>query len=60
LFVSTSGFSKDARYEADRSVVPLTLLNLADLRDLLIDHYEKVDSATRALVPLRQLYLPVD
>ncbi len=60
LFVSTSGFSKEARYEADRSAVPLTLLNLADLRDLLIEQYDRVDAATRALVPLRQLYLPVD
>ena len=60
LFVSTGGFTKEARYEADRSAVPLTLLNLADLRDLLIQHYDQVDASTRALVPLRQLYLPVD
>jgi hypothetical protein len=36
-------------------------LRLADLRDLLIQHYDHVAAATtRALVPLNQLYLPVD
>jgi len=60
LFVSTGGFSKEARYEAERSAIPLTLLHLADVRDLLIEHYDDVDAATRALVPLRQIYWPVD
>lgn len=60
LFVSTGGFSKEARYEADRSAVPLTLLALTDLRDLLIEHYDKVDTATRGLIPLRQIYLPAE
>lgn len=60
LFVSTGGFSKEARYEAERSAIPLTLLHLADVRDLLIEHYDNVDAATRALVPLRQIYWPVD
>jgi restriction system protein len=60
LFVSTGGFTKEARYEADRSAVPLTLLTLAELRDLLIEHYDKVDAPTRSLVPLRQIYWPAD
>jgi len=60
LYVSTGGFTKESRYEADRSAVPLTLLNLADLRDLLLQHYDRADATTRALVPLKQLYLPVD
>jgi restriction system protein len=60
LFVSTGGFTKDARYEADRSAVPLTLLTLADLRDLLVEYYDSVDTATRSLVPLRQIYLPAE
>ena len=60
LFVSTGGFTKEARYEADRSAVPLTLLTLADLRDLLIEHYDNVDAATRSLVPLRQIHWPAD
>lgn len=60
LFVNTGGFTKEARYEADRSAVPLTLLTLADLRDLLIEHYDRVDAATRSLIPLRIIHWPVD
>ena len=59
LFVSTGGFTKDARYEAERSNVPLTLLGLPDLRRLLVEHYENVDAETRRLVPLTMLYWPV-
>ena len=59
LFVSTGGFTKDARYEAERSNVPLTLLGLPDLRRLLVEHYDGVDTETRRLVPLTVLYWPV-
>lgn len=59
LFVSTGGFTKDARYEADRSSVPLTLVGLPELRELLTDHYEGTDVETRRLVPLTRLYWPI-
>jgi restriction system protein len=59
LYVSTGGFSKDAHYEADRSTVPLTLINLEALRKLLIDNYDRLDPEARALVPLRKFYWPV-
>ena len=59
LYVSTGGFSKDARYEADRSRVPLTLLDITDLRELLLTHYENLDPETRTLVPLKKVYWPV-
>jgi restriction system protein len=58
LYVSTGGFAKDAHYEADRASVPLTLVPLPVLRQLLVDHYEKLDAETRALVPLKKLYWP--
>lgn len=58
LYVSTGGFTKDAKYEADRANVPLKLLNLADLRDLLLEYYEQLDPRARALVPLRKTYVP--
>lgn len=60
LYVSTGGFTKEARYEAERSSVPLTLLSLADLRDLLVEQYDSLDAATRGLVPLRHIYCPAD
>lgn len=59
LYVSTGGFSQDARYEADRSTVPLTLLTMPDLRRLLLDYYENLDSETRSLVRLKRVYWPV-
>jgi len=60
LYVSTGGFTKEARYEADRAIVPLTMITLPKLRELLLQHYEKLDPAARALVPLQRLYWPVE
>lgn len=59
LYVSTGGFSKDARYEAERSSVPLTLIDLPALRELVVEHYEQLDPEVRQLVPLTRLYWPV-
>jgi len=58
LYVSTGGFTKEARYEADRSPIPITLLDLDDLVDLLVENYEKLGPDTRALVPLIRFYWP--
>lgn len=60
LYVSTGGFSKDAKYEADRSNVPITLIDLDDLVELLMQHYENIDPDTRSLTPLVKLYWPVN
>lgn len=59
LYVSTGGFTKDARYEAERAAVPLTLITLPVLRRLLVEQYERLDPETAALVPLRRVYWPV-
>lgn len=59
LYVSTGGFTREARYEAERSSVPLTLVALPDLRELLVEHYDALDSETRRLVPLAKLYWPI-
>lgn len=58
LYVSTGGFSKDARYEADRASIPVTLWELDDVVRALVDYYETVDAETRQLVPLKRLYWP--
>jgi restriction system protein len=58
LYVSTGGFSKDARYEAERSQTPLTLVDVDLLVSLLIQYYDQLDSDTRALVPLVKIYWP--
>jgi restriction system protein len=58
LYVSTGGYSKDARYEADRASIPLTLMDLEGLVDLLVEYYEQLDLATRSLIPLTRIYWP--
>ena len=58
LYVSTGGFTKEARYEAERSTVPVTLIDIDELAELLISNYDTADSETKALVPLVKLYWP--
>lgn len=57
LYVSTGGFTKDARYEADRAKTGVRLLTLVDLRRLLVENYEKLDEEIRSLVPLKRIYI---
>lgn len=58
LYVSTGGFSKDARYEAERAQIPLTLMDIDDLVKSILDHYQNMDADAQRLVPLRKLYWP--
>ena len=60
LYVSTGGFTKDARYEADRASVPLQLLGLVDLRKILVDYYDGLDEEIRSLLPLKRIYVLAD
>jgi len=56
LYVSSGGFTKDAKYEADRSNIPVTLLDLDELAKLVVTHYENFDFEGRALIPLIRVY----
>jgi restriction system protein len=58
LYVSTGGFAREARYEADRASCPITLIDLDELVSLLLEHYDETDPRTRALVPLVPIYWP--
>jgi len=58
LYVSTGGFSKDARYEADRASIPLVLLDLDDLVKEILRHYKDMDMDARSLIPLTNIYWP--
>lgn len=60
LYLSTGGFSKEAHYEAERSNVPLKLLDLDALAQLIETHYESFDTEGRALLPLTRIYWPAD
>ena len=56
--MSTGGFTKEARYEAERSKVPVTLLDLDAAVSTIVTHYDAFDSDGRALLPLVRVYWP--
>jgi restriction system protein len=60
VYVSSGGFTKDAKYEAERSVIPLTLIDLDMVVLLIVQHYDKFDIDTRALIPLKKIYWPIE
>jgi restriction system protein len=60
LYVSTGGFSREAKYEAERSNVPCTLIDLDELASLVIENYEKFDLEGCAILPLVKIYWPAE
>ncbi|MGV1754046.1 restriction endonuclease [Agrobacterium sp. CG674] len=58
LYVSTGGFTREARYEAERANIPLALMDLDDLVKSLLEQYEKLDLQTQQLVPLKRIFVP--
>lgn len=59
IFVTTSGFSKEAQYEAERANFAITLIDSDWLVELIISNYEQLDPEIKTLVPLRRIYWPV-
>jgi restriction system protein len=59
LYVSTGGFSKDAKYEAERSEKQITLIDADRLVQLIIQNYDKFDVDTKLLIPLSKIYWPI-
>ncbi len=58
MYVSTGGFTKNATLEAQRSNIPITLVDIDYLVDLIIQNYENFDNETRQLLPLTKIYWP--
>lgn len=58
LYVSTGGFSKDAKLEAERAIEQLTLIDADRLVELIIQNYDNFDSDAKALIPLSKIYYP--
>jgi len=58
LYISTGGFSKDAKLEAERSNDQLTLIDSDRLIQLIIQNYDNFDIETRQLIPLTKIYWP--
>lgn len=59
IFVTTSGFTKEAVYEAERANFAITLIDSNWLVELLVSNYEALEPEIKALVPLRRIYWPV-
>lgn len=60
LYISTGGFTKEAKYEAERSNSPATLVDLDELAYLVVSHYDNFDLEGRALIALVKVYWPAE
>lgn len=58
LYVSTGGFTREARYEAERASTVTHLMELDELARALIEQYDKLDEEGRRLLPLTKIYWP--
>jgi restriction system protein len=58
LYISTGGFSHEAKYEAERSEIPVTLIDADMLVQLIIQYYDQFDNDSRSLIPLTKIYWP--
>ena len=58
FYVSTGGFTKEARYEADRANVPMRLLDLDGFVRHYVDVYGKTNEGTRDILPLTRIWWP--
>lgn len=59
IYVSTGGFTKEAKYEAERAGVSVTLIDIERLVLLIIQNYDMFDIDTRTLIPLKKIYWPI-
>lgn len=60
IYLSTGGFTREAKYEAERSNIPLTLLDLDGFARLIETHYDSFDTEARTLLPLIKVLWPAD
>lgn len=58
LYVSTGGFTREARYEADRANHNIALMDGDDLGTSIVEHYDQMDAESKALLPLKKIYWP--
>ena len=56
LFVSSGGFTRDAKREAERGAVHIELIDLDRFLALWLQHYEKIPDAKRAKLRLDPVY----
>lgn len=57
LFISTGGFTRDALLEArTQEKRRITLIDMARLFELWVEHYDKLDDAAKRHLPLKPVY----
>lgn len=59
IYVSTGGFSREAKYEAERSDKPITLVDLDSLVWITTQYYDKFDSEAKSILPLKKVFWPL-
>jgi restriction system protein len=52
--------SREARYEAERATIPVTLIDIDLLADLVVANYERFDIEGQRLLPLVKVYWPAE
>lgn len=60
LYVSTGGFTRDAKIEARGAREPVTLLDRDGFIRLLLEHYQDLEPEYKAQVPLRRVWVPAE
>ena len=58
LFVSTGGYTSEAQDAARNAEQRVTLVDRDEFIDLLIQHYDNLESEYQATVPLKRVYIP--
>lgn len=58
LYISTGGFTQEAKYEAERSNIPITLIDSDSLVNLIIQYYDDFDVESKSILPLKKIYWP--
>jgi len=59
LYVSTGGFTNEASTEAEHAHESVTLLDRDGFIQLLLEHYDELESEHTAKIPLRRVWVPV-
>ena len=59
IYVSTGGFTTDAKYEAERSEIPIILMDIDRLVKFIMQYYDNFDNDARTLIPLTKIYWPL-
>jgi restriction system protein len=60
LYVSTGGFTGDARHEPEKAGPPLVLMDRDEFIELLLKNYETLDPEFKAMLPLKEVFIPIE